>query len=251
MAFITCNFSSAVLQKSTQFNAIIPKGKESGAPVLYLLHGLTEDYTAWMRYTSIERYANEAGIVVIMPDGARSFYTDMAYGNAYYTFFVEELFNYIPTLFSVSKKREDTFIAGLSMGGYGALKFALRNPERFSACASLSGSVDVSDRLSHDPRWAEIKKLVFGGNNTVDGTEDDLFYLLKNYKHPDPVRVYLACGEEDFLYRNNLTFVDAISKAALPYCFHSAHGVHDWKFWDEQIQYAIQFFLGRNASHIS
>ncbi len=246
MAFITCTFSSSVLQKSTQFNAIIPQGKEIGAPVLYLLHGLTDDYTAWARYTSIERYANEAGIVVIMPDGARSFYTDMAYGNAYYSFFTKEFFNYIPTLFPVSKKREDTFIAGLSMGGYGALKFALRNPDKFSAAASLSGAVDVSSRLLHDPRWSEIQRDVFGVNNTVAGTQDDLFYLVKHYTYPQTVRLYLTCGEEDFLYQNNLRFSEAVSKSPLPYYFRSAHGVHDWKFWDMQIQEAIRFFLNRN-----
>ncbi len=247
MAFINCTFFSETLQKSVQFNAIIPKGKESGASVLYLLHGLTDDYTAWSRYTSIERYANDAGIVIIMPDGGRSFYTDMAYGGAYYTFFTKEFFPYIQKLFRVSQKREDTFIAGLSMGGYGALKIALLNPEVFSAVASLSGAVNVSDRLENDPRWADTRHLVFGDAETVRGTENDLFFLAANQEATPPVRIYLACGTEDFLFRDNLAFADVLSKTSIPYQFDAAPGIHEWKFWDTYIQKALFFFLEKSS----
>lgn len=241
MAFLNCTFYSEVLQKSVQFNAIIPQGKEQNAKVLYLLHGLTDDYTAWSRYTAIERYANEAGIVIIMPDGGRSFYTDMAHGGAYYSFFIKELFPYVRTLFRVSTCREDTFIAGLSMGGYGALKIALRNPEMFSAAASLSGAVDVAGRLENDPRWKEVKHLVFGDAN-VHNTTDDLFFLISQHSAFQSLRFYLACGTDDFLFRDNLKFTDALSRTSIPYRFEPAPGIHDWKFWDAHIPKALTFF---------
>ncbi len=241
MAFITCTFYSELLQKSVQFNAIIPQGKEQGAKVVYLLHGLSDDYTAWSRYTAIERYANENGIVIIMPDGARSFYTDMAYGGSYYSFFTKELFPYVQKLFRVSTNRVDTFIAGLSMGGYGALKIALRNPEMFAAAASLSGAVHISDRLENDPRWKETKRFVFG-TEPVQNTQNDLFFLVSQHSPSLPLRLYLACGTEDFLYRDNLAFVDVLSKTSIPYRFESAPGIHDWKFWDAYIQKALAFF---------
>ncbi len=242
MAFITCTFDSNVLQKSVQFNAIIPD-KAKKARVLYLLHGLSDDHTAWCRYTSIERYANEAGIAVIMPNGDHGFYTDMAYGGAYYTYFMEELYPYIQALFPVSQTREDTFVAGLSMGGYGALKFLLRNPDKFAAGASLSGCVDVPTRLSHDPRWKEVQRLVFGAGSNPAGTADDLFYLAETFGSKAPIRMYIACGTEDFLYQDNLRFTTALSHRSLPFFFDASPGIHDWNFWDLHIQKAIQFFL--------
>lgn len=243
MAFITCSFFSNVLQKSTQFNAIIPEGREIGAPVLYLLHGLKDDFTSWSRFTSIERYANEAGIAVIMPDAARSFYRDMAYGGAYYSFFTNELFPYVSRLFSFSTDKEKTYIAGVSMGGYGALKIALLNPSVFGAAACLSGAVDISNRLSRDPRWAEIRKLVFGDQIDVTNSNDDLFHIIKEpFSSPSP-RLYITCGQDDFLFQNNLSFVNALSETSISFQFDPTPGVHDWKFWDAQIQKAIKFFF--------
>ena len=113
------------------------------APVLYLLHGLSDDDTIWLRRTSIERYAAPLGLAVVMPQVARSFYTDEAHGNRYWTFLSEELPQLARSFFHLSDRREDTFVAGLSMGGYGALKWALHRPGRFAAAASLSGALDL------------------------------------------------------------------------------------------------------------
>ena len=107
--------------------------------MLYLLHGLSDDHTAWLRYTSIERYATARGLAVVMPAVHRSFYADEAHGHAYWHFVSEELPAIVAAFFRLSERREDTFVAGLSMGGYGALKLGLHHPERFAAVASLSG----------------------------------------------------------------------------------------------------------------
>src|SRR6478609_11942097 len=155
MAHLRCDFYSEALGLSTAMTVILPQqtstqiGMTGAAaagppPVLYLLHGLSDDDTIWLRRTSIERYVAELGLAVVMPQVHRSFYTDEAYGGRYWTFLSEELPALVSSFFRVSERREDTFVAGLSMGGYGALKWALREPARFAAAASMSGAVDVA-----------------------------------------------------------------------------------------------------------
>src|SRR4051812_23558049 len=139
MALVRCDFFSDVLGLSTSMTVVLPQATSSqigmtgaatadDAPVLYLLHGLSDDDTIWQRRTSIERYAAPLGLAVVMPQVARSFYTDEAYGGRFWTYVSEELPALVSELFRVSTAREDTFVAGLSMGGYGALKLALRQP---------------------------------------------------------------------------------------------------------------------------
>lgn len=156
MALIHCSFFSRTLMENTDLNIIIPTfdsadlfnpkdhHPEHGFKTLYLLHGMYGNYADWERYTGIEAYAQAKNLAVIMPSAANSFYTDMAHGNKYYTYITEELPVFAKSLFPISDTREDTFIAGLSMGGYGAWKIALNHPERFSYAASLSGAVDIN-----------------------------------------------------------------------------------------------------------
>lgn len=136
--------SSASLGRSFCYNIIVPENSDGDIPAVLLLHGLSDDYTQWERMTPIERYANERGIAVIMPDGARSFYTDMKYGDAYYSSIVRDVMRSARSLFPLSVKREKNFTAGLSMGGYGALKIALKNPDVFSGAISLSGVLNIA-----------------------------------------------------------------------------------------------------------
>src|SRR5918912_3501776 len=185
MALLRCDVFSDALGLSTSLTVILPQptttqiGLEGDAgdeppPVLYLLHGLSDDDTIWTRRTSIERYVAPLGLAVVMPQVHRSFYTDEAYGGRYWTFVAEELPELVGSLFRVSARREDTFVAGLSMGGYGALKLALRQPERFAAAASLSGALDVVE-LARSPRQGDptLWRRVFG-RRRVQGSPDDL-----------------------------------------------------------------------------
>ena len=140
MAFLQCSFHSDVLGRACSMNVILPQkvttqigmtssgGGNRRYPVLYLLHGLSDDHTIWSRRTSIERYAAEYELAVVMPDGERGFYTDMMQGPRYWTMLTEELPAIAASFFPISTRREDTYVAGLSMGGYGALKCALRLP---------------------------------------------------------------------------------------------------------------------------
>ena len=131
MAIINCEFHSETLQKDTAMNVILPqnvkaRAKDGKLPVLYLLHGLSDNESAWVRRTSIERYALPYGIAVVMPDGGRSFYTDMAKGGKYWTFITDELPAVCESFFNISGLREYKYIAGLSMGVY--IKMQLRLP---------------------------------------------------------------------------------------------------------------------------
>ena len=151
MALLRCDFFSETLGLSTSMTVILPQQTSgqigmTGAtaaeiPVLYLLHGLSDDDTIWSRRTSIERYVAPLGLAVVMPQVHQSFYSDEVHGLPFWTFLTEELPALVSGFFHVSTRREDTFVAGLSMGGYGAMKWALRQPDRFAAAASLSGAL--------------------------------------------------------------------------------------------------------------
>src|SRR5918912_1351984 len=217
MALLRCDVFSDALGLSTSLTVILPQptttqiGLEGDAgaappPVLYLLHGLSDDDTIWLRRTSIERYAAPLGLAVVMPQVHRSFYTDEAYGGRYWTFLSEELPELVGSLFRVSDRREDSFVAGLSMGGYGALKWGLRHPDRFAAAATLSGAVDVAGLRTRrdrpeDPRMLER---IFDGH-AVAGTPDDLLWLVAQADRAALPALYACCGTEDELIRDNRT----------------------------------------------
>jgi len=247
MALLRCDVFSEALGLSASMTVILPQptttqiGMTGGAgeeppPVLYLLHGLSDDDTIWVRRTSIERYVAPLGLAVVMPQVHRSFYTDEAYGGRYWTFVSEELPELVARFFRVSSRREDTFVAGLSMGGYGALKLALRQPERFAAAASLSGALDVV-ALSRRPRPEDptLWKRVFGGR-VSGGAEDDLFALVRRAKGGHVPALHVSCGTEDQLIAANRRFVATCSAAGIPVTPSFGPGEHDWAYWDERIQ---------------
>jgi putative tributyrin esterase len=248
MVHLRCDFFSEALSLSTSMTVVLPQRTttqiglsgstlEGAPPVLYLLHGLSDDDTIWARRTSIERYVAPLGLAVVMPQVHRSFYTDQAYGGRYWTFLSEELPALVGTLFKVSDRREDTFVAGLSMGGYGAFKWALRQPERFAAAASLSGALNVAGLRTgrvrpEDPRLSER---VFG-DREVTGGPDDLRWLLAESDARRLPALYLCCGTEDELLESNISFRDACAKADLPITATFDAGEHEWGYWDAKIQ---------------
>jgi len=251
------NFSSEVLGFYTTVNVLVPqrtladaKGKRRPKyRTLYLLHGRSDDHTAWQRWTSIERYVEGLNLVVVMPNVHRSFYTDMAHGGNYWQFISEEVPAIVGDVFPLSSKREDNFVAGLSMGGYGAFKLALTHPERFAAAASLSGALEISERVRADnPRndknqLAEMRN-VFGDPNKVLGSKNDLIALAKKVaKGSIKPRLYQCCGTEDFLYAENIRFHDAIRKLPLDLTYEEGPGEHNWAYWDKMIQKALVWML--------
>ncbi|WP_433619113.1 alpha/beta hydrolase [Dactylosporangium sp. CA-139114] len=241
MARIRCDFSSDALGVGTSMTVLLPEQATSHAefPTLYLLHGLSDDDTAWTRFTSLERYAAERQIAIVMPQVERSFYTDEVWGRPYWTFISEELPRTARRLFRLTDDPARTFVAGLSMGGYGAFKLALRHPDRFGAAASLSGALDLATRAREpdgldrpeDPRmWERI----YGTPPDIEGTDNDLLHLLGTVENPPPL--FVACGTEDALYSSNLRFRDACAEHGIPLKTEFSPGAHDWAFWDDKIR---------------
>ena len=246
MALIQCHFFSEVLGLNTSMTVILPQNtyaqigmqnvsREGKHPTLYLLHGRSDDDTTWVRRTSIERYVAPLGLAVVMPQVHLSYYTDMAYGNRYFTFVSEELPIIARSFFHLSEAREDNFVAGLSMGGYGAMKIALTYPERFAAAASLSGALDVCNT-----KWvSSIKNYqqIFG-DEPVKGSDNDLLWLLDKCDKIEGTtpKLFQCCGTEDFLYEQNAVFRQKCEKSSFDYTYDEGPGIHDWTYWDEKIQ---------------
>jgi S-formylglutathione hydrolase FrmB len=228
----------------TNINVIIPEKfrgmeREGGFPVIYLLHGLSDDSTAWCRNTSIERYAENKEIIVVMPWAGKSFYTDMKFGEKVFTYISEELPKFCEQMFPISSKREDKFVAGLSMGGYGAFKLALSKPDCYAAAASLSGALDIVNLLNKkDVLTINILNSIYGENGTPIPEQDDLFVLIDNLvKNKGTIpKLYMICGTEDFLYEDNLRFSKHIVKLGIDAKIRWEPGTHEWGFWDKYIQ---------------
>jgi S-formylglutathione hydrolase FrmB len=220
---------------------------------LYLLHGYSDDHTAWLRWSSIEKYAEGLNRSGVMPAVHLSFYTDMVPGGKYWQFIIEEVPAVVRNMYSLSSKRADNFVAGLSMGGYGAFKLALTHPDRFAAAASLSGAVDIRDEVvaneRHGEAWLDGMRNVFGDLSKVPGSKHDLFALAKKAaKVPVKPRLYQCCGTEDFLHADNIRFRDAICKLPLDLTYEEGPGEHVWAYWDARIQdvLAWMFPKGKN-----
>jgi S-formylglutathione hydrolase FrmB len=177
-----------------------------------------------------------------MPAVNRSYYTDMACGPKYWEFISDELPKIVHSFFPVSEKREDTFAAGLSMGGYGAFKLALRQPERFAAAASLSGALDTALLYEDWPERKQEMQTIFG--EKISGTDNDLVHVsakLAKSKKPRP-DLFICCGTEDFLYKNNLSFRDHLnSLGCFKLHFEDSPGTHEWGFWDKNIQKVLKW----------
>jgi putative tributyrin esterase len=218
---------------------------------LYLLHGHSDDHTSWQRWTSIERYVEGLNLAVVMPAVHLSFYNDMAHGGKYWQFISEEVPALVRDMFPLSARREDTFVAGLSMGGYGAFKLALTHPDRFAAAASLSGAVDINEVVKpvrNDPEnkaWQAEMRTVFGDLSKVPGSKHDLFTLARKVSRgPVRPRLYQCCGTEDFLYDDNIRFRDHVRKLPLDLTYEESPGEHNWAYWDKMIQNVLAWMFG-------
>ncbi len=257
MALLHVDFFSDVLGMCTQMDVILPEqtrgqigmeGHRTGDkyPVLYLLHGMSDDHTIWQRRTSIERYAADYGIAVVMPTTQLGWYTDMHMGFKWWTFISDELPQICHAFFPyMSTAREDTFAAGLSMGGYGALKCGLLAPDKFCAVASLSGGVDAVDIAANQPegRGKQLFFDIFGPVDELKGSDNDLFAVAERLaKTPELMpRVYMWCGTEDFLYKSNVRMRDHLRALNYDLTYEESPGDHQWKYWDQKIQTVLDW----------
>ena len=248
MAHLVVDYYADALGVQTRMHVLLPQRLAAGkAKTLYLLHGMSDDEGTWMRRTSIERYAEEKGLAVVMPDGGLGWYTDMYRGLAWFKFISGELPALCRRFFPIlSDKREDTYIGGNSMGGYGALKCALRAPRTFSRVISLSGALDAVDTAINNtvPATRRYWEDVFGPAEDVSGSENDLFAAATALTDPAlRPQIYMWCGTEDFLYAQNTRMRDHLRALGYDLMYEESPGDHQWRHWDKKIADALDWLL--------
>ena len=268
MAFLNCSIYSHALYSNITVNVCLPTpssgeqvhydtlkqdyGYEKGLPVVYLLHGMYGDAYSWERFSCVDRFAQDRRIAVVMCSAGNDFYQNVPDGRKWETFFTRELPAYLCSLFPISPRREDTFIAGLSMGGYGAYHLAFARPELFSKAASLSGALDLAGlcetpALTPQPspfNW----KVLFRDPENVAGSDSDLFAQFEKCaaKGCTP-RLFQACGTEDFLYEMNQKARDRLKALGADLTWEEGPGGHEWNFWNTYIQHVLDWLLKDHA----
>ncbi len=244
MAYIRCDLRSESMKMTTSLVAILPEDiPVSEARVVFLLHGLSDNCTGWTRYTAVERYARENRLAVIMPEVQRSFYTDMIYGLQYFRYIQQELPQLCNHLFGVTLAPEKSYIMGLSMGGYGALKCTLQNPSRYAGCGAFSAVTDLPKWfLQEDEVSSSEKTAIFGLQRQIPA-ECDLYSLLEKTDADCLPTIYLVCGEQDGLYSDNVRFAQALQARHPETVFEHWCGLHEWAVWDRAVARAFAVLL--------
>jgi S-formylglutathione hydrolase FrmB len=234
MALLSVQFFGAAIQKAASLCVILPERK-GPFPVLYLLHGLSDDQTAWQRRTSLERYVEGLPLIVVMPDGGRSWYANdpRPFGLAYEDHIDQDVIGFVDRAFPTIPTRKGRAIAGLSMGGYGAVMHALRRPDLYSVACSHSGAVATLYKpLSHRQPLLDV----------LPRAKYDCFTLAaKAKKAGRKVALRLDCGTEDFLLAQNRAFHAHLTKLGLPHEYAEYPGAHTWEYWDRHIGETIEF----------
>lgn len=240
MALFQGTVRSQALDMDTRVHVIIPRDyydaqgqpKRTVDKVLYLLHGLRQSGDAWLHLSNAERYARYHGCALVIPEVQRSWYCDLPNGMRYFTYITEELPRLMRDMFRLPDDRESTYIGGLSMGGYGALKCVLRHPERYAGALCFSGAFYTI--ASPEGR------AYCGLSDAPLPPEDDIARLIAAFPADAPrPRLYLACGTEDFLFQDNLRCRDALAAAGFNPTWEAWSGGHDWIFWDAALQKAM------------
>ena len=267
MSLIHYNFESQYLNNNTDVNIILPDKPRDKTPeqfygsgkkykVLWLLHGTFGDYTDWIRKSNIELYACERDLIVVMPSGLNADYVnwpDFALGYNTWDYLFGELMPLVHHWLPASDKREDNFIAGLSMGGNGTLQYAAGHPEKFGGAAILSCAPRDLHQLAkdlEDPEFAKVNYRLVNGIRNAGGMEEYLSSPINVWDRlPELIEqdvlppLYFCCGKNDFLYDRYQAFKEYVQKLGLKATFEEFDGfTHEWRFWDLTIQKALTFF---------
>jgi len=252
MALMQMEFKSKALKRTVTANVILPIEKFRGPyPTLYLLHGLTDNYNGWLSYTRIRLWAEESGLAVVMPSGENSFYLDILVKDGCLGDFGEyvgrELVDVTREMFPLSHEREHTFLAGLSMGGFGTCRNALRYCDTFGKAAILYGALHFYE---YPVDWVETEGNIvgevrnFGDLEQTRNTGRNPRYLIRQVQD-DPAKqfpsFYVACGLQDVLLEANRSIAKALADAGADVTYEEGEGFHDWNFWDEYIQHVLRW----------
>lgn len=250
MAFCELKYYSPALEKAIAADIILPETDVKGPfAVFYLLHGLSDDHTIWHRRTSIERYVQDLPLIVVMPDGGRGFYCDGIEGAKWETSIVRDLVNYVDKIFPTKANRTGRAIGGLSMGGYGAVKLAMKYPDLFCSANSHSGAVAfghyplIAEKDAdtwHASFTAEFKRVV---GEHPEGGPDDIFALAEKLPVEKRPAVRIDCGKDDFLIEANRAAHAHLEKIGYAHEYAEFPGSHEWSYWDVHVQEALAFHL--------
>lgn len=243
MADLTVKLNSAALNRTVSFGMYIPDSGKRPMRTLFLLHGYTMSGFNWLPAGLADRFS----FAVVIPDGENSFWLDWAStGHKYCTYIGEELPGFVNKTFGLANGADDTYIMGLSMGGFGALHTALTYPERFGKTAAMSSALIVHEVAGMKPGTDngqanyEYYRECFGEPSQVLTSSANPEYLIDRLlsggkKLPE---IYMSCGTEDFLLENNREFHRFLSDRKVPHEYTESPGVHDFTFWNE---YAAKF----------
>lgn len=253
MCTISIKYHSDVLNGQTNVNVVLPNIKyDKKLKTLYLLHGGDGSSNDWLNCSDVEKIAKDAGFAVVMPEvGGESFYCDMYDGADYFTYIDTELVDKMQMMFPLSEKREDRFAAGLSMGGYGAVTWGLRRPDKFAAIGNFSGASDIV-KLFGTPGGPFTKEQldekvmrIWGGLDRLRGSESDTIYMLEQVGKNQTLypKLFVGVGTDDFVYGAVRDYMDAADKYGVSINYEEMPGGHEWKVWNSLLISFVNKYL--------
>lgn len=259
MAVLTVSFGSICLNRFVDFTVLLPiegpalSGIQTEKPrkfkTLYLLHGMGGDDKVWLHATRVRELSEKYNLAIILPSCENSYYLDSGTGAQYASYIAKELVQYTRKMFPLSNRREDTFIAGLSMGGFGAIYLALKYPETFSKTVGLS-SAFITNKIKHlkpgeadDLGDYDYYSRCFGSLSEIDANrKSPKSFIEKPTKKLRP-EIYLACGTEDFLIEENRSFKELLQQYQWDFQYIESAGAHNFDFWNEYIEKSVKWLL--------
>jgi len=222
VAVATIQFMSKALGRRVTYTALLPETGEGPYKLVYMLHGKSDDHRAWLYYSNLERYARSLPLVVVMPDGGTSFWMNAGERERYEDFVIQDLDEHVRRTFHIAKGKVG--IGGLSMGGYGAMRYALRYPERFGSVWSHSG--------------AFLTKEEFAERGFA--SEDADIRVLAEQCDPDALGIIsFDCGREDFLIEHNRSLHRLFEELGIKHNYYEHEGAHTWEYWDLHVREAL------------
>lgn len=245
MAHLTVNFRSKALGMPVMLDVLMPQGR-GGYKTLYLLHGAGGDHSSWLLNTRIADYVNNRNIAVVMPSGKNRFYVENAYGKDFYSYITDELVSQCEEWFDISSNPKDRYIAGMSMGGYGAMYAALKKPGMYNTAFSYSGLLNILERYDK-PQGIDMYP-VFGTRQELIDHGYDLYTILDGYKADVSTSYVVACGSEDPRIHMSRQFSKALTKAGIDNIYAEYDGEHNFQYWDYCIEQTIKYIDGEETS---
>lgn len=263
MAFSQFEFFSESLRRVVSFNILLPNDSplefikdnenyERGVKTLFLLHGYSGNNRDWILESKINEFAIKYNIAVIFPNGDNSFYLDgKGIGSKYGTYVGEELVNYTRRVFGLSNKKEDTYIGGFSMGGFGAIHTALKYNETFSKAFALSSALIINEIKNKDEKFSTpiadyyYYESTFGNLNELENSENNPEELIRRLKSENKLipSIFMVCGKEDFLIEPNRAFHKFLVDNDVNVYYQEDDGNHNWEFWNKYLEPSIQWLI--------